>query len=705
MILLSYKHVLALVIIFEVVNESILVSSRASMLPKLSSMKKDECLKTSHYVYDENDFLCRDLDKCYKYFCYDTSQRCSICLPPPCHNEEEKQPIEYKPLDVDDLNPILLTIEVGHTQCLGSVVQALYPGLMDDPRVTGSVVVTSANCLSGLQIECSTEEANNTEACFMQESEKITKVVKGFRSYFATLTFKDRKIRIPLNSQNVLISRQYMECGDCQYGAAVIRLSIENIAALRIQTKLERFLEISPSQAMDEQEGLGAAIYGKQGKKDFISMSGILNGIWKKKMCISVERNESFTAIGSPVITRSNEGTLLATGVITHLVEDNEQIQYSIARFDSSFLSFVSAWLNSNWDTKINSREYSKLYSKFDCYPPYPTAHLNESLCLCSIGWQNERNSCKTAFEENMDFCKWNRTLSTAQCNDRVLSRLSQFQNKSTPENMRLIDLLVLPGNIKHLFLTSTNIESIEELSEILRHLDMIQELSLADNNISITIPSSFKYARKLKVLSLARNHISLLHTDTFRRSKRLIKLVLNNNEIPFIKSGTFRKLKSVQNLDLRNNRIAKLHERSFRKNIKLQHLFLSYNNLEELPKNLFKTNKQLIDFRVDHNRISYLHPSIFSGCINLRFLQLNGNLLVKMPRLIFHRLIKLRRVILSQNQLTKLPNNLFERNRLLRTATFRDNQKLPYELTHSVFTKSSMKRLRDYLGKFGTSK
>ena len=189
-----------------------------------------------------------------------------------------------------------------------------------------------------------------------------------------------------------------MECGDCQHGTAAIRLSTADLEALGLDRRTGDFFTIKPAQSQRESEGFPSAVFSMDSAGNFSAMPGSLTGIWKKKMCVNLapenkrQRRDAVnvTVRGSPVAVEDGDANV-ATGVVTHVVDTDGVPQYSVSRFDENFHGFVGAWLEATWETDTCTRNTSKLYSKFDCYPPYPTAYLNESLCLCSRGWTNEK--------------------------------------------------------------------------------------------------------------------------------------------------------------------------------------------------------------------------------------------------------------------------------------------------------------------------
>ena len=193
-------------------------------------------------------------------------------------------------------------------------------------------------------------------------------------------------MRLPLNSKNVLIPRQFIECGGCQHNVAVIRLAISEVTQMGIQ----KAIELKSNIDIKLEEGTVGSLPLKQNNTTKL-LEGNLSGIWKKKMCITLkEHTEELSLKGFPVIV---EDKLTQRSVLVGIVNENfsSKLTFSSVRLDIKFYDFVNAWLSLDWENKMISKTSSKILSRFDCFPPYPTANFDESICLCSIGWTNER--------------------------------------------------------------------------------------------------------------------------------------------------------------------------------------------------------------------------------------------------------------------------------------------------------------------------
>lgn len=182
---------------------------RASMLPKLSNMRGQECLKTSLYDRADDEFACRNLGKCYRYFCEEQSRRCNSCLPPPClgggNRGPRSPPTPYRAPDV--ARPIV-AISAGARRCAGAVARVRY----GDGDAAGHVVVTSARCVARFEVEC-----DGGAPCFAREDSVIRRVYKGFRSYIAKITLGGESLRFEF-----LLNRR------CSFQSLKIRIKISD---------------------------------------------------------------------------------------------------------------------------------------------------------------------------------------------------------------------------------------------------------------------------------------------------------------------------------------------------------------------------------------------------------------------------------------------------------------------------------------------
>ena len=191
-------------------------------------------------------------------------------------------------------------------------------------------------------------------------------------------------MRVPLNNKNVLIPRQFIECGGCQHDVAVIRLTIPEVAQMGILKAIELK---SKADVKLEESTLGTIPVVQKNTTEFIDV--LLSGIWKKKMCVTFK--ESLENLeGLPVIfeDKSTQRSVLVGIVNKNL---NSKLTFSSVRFDVKFYDYINAWVSLDWKTDKISKTSSKVLSRFDCFPPYPTSNFDDSICLCSIGWTSEK--------------------------------------------------------------------------------------------------------------------------------------------------------------------------------------------------------------------------------------------------------------------------------------------------------------------------
>ena len=216
---------------------------------------------------------------------------------------------------------------------------------------------------------------------------------------------------------------------------------------------------------------------------------------------------------------------------------------------------------------------------------------------------------------------------------------------------------------------------------ETLRHLDKLEVLDLADNNIWGLPEGALCHTPALQSLNLSRNNIvevsevglsgnicQLLHLKT---------LDLSFNKISSFLPGDLSQAPGLSSLDLRGNRLSVLSPTSLSSLWSLAHLDLSDNNLAALPPTIFQQSSNLQKLFLQNNSLSLLSPDLFSGLDNLLLLNISRNdisshLLSHQVRYhlvrtffnpialqIFDSLTKLVALDLSHNALTKLHGEL----------------------------------------------
>uniref|UniRef100_H2ZCN6 Peptidase S1 domain-containing protein n=1 Tax=Ciona savignyi TaxID=51511 RepID=H2ZCN6_CIOSA len=217
-----------------------------------SSMKKQECLKTSHYLRDPLEFVCKDLGLCYKHYCNLPTRKCLGCQNTrtvPCllvtdstnnsttFRPKRKQRRKY---EKENKSPVrgILRIQVGSKSCLG------FLAAVPNAKRYRIVVITAASCIARFEVTCSIPNAEQNDTvnlqgsatCFGNPEARIDSVNKGFRSYSAVLNYNGSAVTIPLNNAFALVPREFIECGDCLYDFAVLKLRSRHIRDLNVST-------------------------------------------------------------------------------------------------------------------------------------------------------------------------------------------------------------------------------------------------------------------------------------------------------------------------------------------------------------------------------------------------------------------------------------------------------------------------------------
>lgn len=112
-------------------------------------------------------------------------------------------------------------------------------------------------------------------------------------------------------------------------------------------------------------------------------------------------------------------------------------------------------------------------------------------------------------------------------------------------------------------------------------HMNHTETLNFAYNKISQIEKGTFSTLTKLKVLNLKKNKLNTIDDGWFEGLDNLLEdLDLSDNEISMLPNGAFRLLNSLKYLDLDGNRITFIKGRSFIGLIALQELSIDRNPL-----------------------------------------------------------------------------------------------------------------------------
>lgn len=230
--------------------------------------------------------------------------------------------------------------------------------------------------------------------------------------------FSGLSLQIALNGKTVMVPRQYIECGDCRYDLAVIRLTAKQYESLDISLPDARTVT---ARAKTELANLTASVHSylegceeNRCPNSTLTALGLISAVQKMKLCLVLGNTTHKTADdllpGSPVSMLNDDSSLDTVGVATHVIraymqmDGNKKQDFTTAsppgidivdvpvvsavRITKAFVNFVSRWLDAQRD---RSPCALKLHPRYDCFPSYPKALMNQSMCMCARGWTNER--------------------------------------------------------------------------------------------------------------------------------------------------------------------------------------------------------------------------------------------------------------------------------------------------------------------------
>ncbi|XP_057674214.1 erbin isoform X2 [Corythoichthys intestinalis] len=248
---------------------------------------------------------------------------------------------------------------------------------------------------------------------------------------------------------------------------------------------------------------------------------------------------------------------------------------------------------------------------------------------------------------------------------------------------------------LQELFLDANQIE---ELPKQLFNCQLLQRLSMPDNDVAVLppgvanlinlreldvsknsiqeFPENIKNCKVLTVVEASVNPISKL-PDGFTQLMSLTQLYLNDAFLEFL-PASFGRLTKLQILELRENQL-KMLPKSVQKLIQLERLDLGSNEFTEVPEvleqltglkelwmdgnrltflpGMLGTLKQLLYLDVSKNNLEMVDEQI-CGCENLQDLLLSNNALTQLPGSI-GSLKKLTALKVDENQLMELPDSI----------------------------------------------
>ncbi|XP_077478813.1 erbin isoform X2 [Stigmatopora argus] len=248
---------------------------------------------------------------------------------------------------------------------------------------------------------------------------------------------------------------------------------------------------------------------------------------------------------------------------------------------------------------------------------------------------------------------------------------------------------------LQELFLDANQIE---ELPKQLFNCQLLQRLSMPDNDVTVLppgianlinlreldisknsiqeFPENIKNCKVLTIVEASVNPISKL-PDGFTQLISLTQLYLNDAFLEFL-PASFGRLTKLQILELRENQL-KMLPKSMQKLTQLERLDLGSNEFTEVPEvleqltglkelwmdgnrmtflpGMLGTLKQLLYLDVSKNNLEMVDEQI-CGCENLQDLLLSNNALTQLPGSI-GSLKKLTALKVDENQLMELPDSI----------------------------------------------
>lgn len=181
--------------------------------------------------------------------------------------------------------------------------------------------------------------------------------------------------------------------------------------------------------------------------------------------------------------------------------------------------------------------------------------------------------------------CKWTSGKKTALCRDAGLTSLPTLSGDMQVldvggNSIAYLEREAFSGigliNLQRVYLRGTRVKSLHR--DAFRHLIILVEVDLAENDIDQLEPGTFSGNDRLKVLVLSGNPISRLVAEQFPPLQHLRTIELERCRLEFVHRDAFIHLPALESLDLRHNRLARLSEHVFMSNGRLNTLGLEGN-------------------------------------------------------------------------------------------------------------------------------
>ena len=179
-----------------------------------------------------------------------------------------------------------------------------------------------------------------------------------------------------------------------------------------------------------------------------------------------------------------------------------------------------------------------------------------------------------------------------------------------------------------------------------------------SDKKFQIGLPL-FKFGT-IQELLLDRNSISVLSNGTFEGMRSLLLLSLRNNELTTIAKSL---PSQIEMLDLQGNKISVIYMNDTRHLFNLKRLYLSHNDIEWVRLRVFEGLGKLEILDLAKNKIGILPGDMFKSFQNLTYLDLSNNNLhtISLRKKHFENLVSLRHLDMSSNGCSDLSTDMFQ--------------------------------------------
>jgi Leucine-rich repeat (LRR) protein len=195
----------------------------------------------------------------------------------------------------------------------------------------------------------------------------------------------------------------------------------------------------------------------------------------------------------------------------------------------------------------------------------------------------------------------------------------------------------------------------------ILHDLHNIDQLLLADNNMSDIPQGISQKADNLTTLDLQQNVITHIQQSFFEGLTSVRSLELNNNSIVSIEKSSFAAMPKLKSLNLKFNNLTSISPESLIGLGNLSILTLSYNDITNLSKSNFEAAPGLAKLFLANNSLEEVNMDSFHGLSQLEILQLEDNNIKTIHKGKQISLGNTHILRLSNNFLLDIPGGFFE--------------------------------------------